>query len=87
LEAEAILLSLATKDIYVSTGSACSEGAEEVSHVLNAIGLRPEIARSTIRMSLGRFNTEEDIDTVLRELPPIVENLRKISALDIEEED
>jgi cysteine desulfurase len=38
-------------------------------------------------MSLGRFNTEEDIDTVLRELPPIVENLRKISALDIEEED
>lgn len=87
LEAEAILLSLATKDIYVSTGSACSEGAEDVSHVLNAIGLRPEIARSSIRMSLGRFNTEEDIDTVLRELPPIVENLRKISALDIEEED
>ena len=87
LEAEAILLALATKDIYVSTGSACSEGAEEVSHVLNAIGLRPEIARSSIRMSLGRFNTEEDIDTVLRELPPIVENLRKISALDIEEED
>lgn len=87
LEAEAILLALATKDIYVSTGSACSEGAEEVSHVLNAIGLRPEITRSSIRMSLGRFNTEEDIDTVLRELPPIVENLRKISALDIEEED
>lgn len=87
LEAEAILLALATKDIYVSTGSACSEGAEEVSHVLNAIGLRPEIARSSIRMSLGRFNTEEDIDIVLRELPPIVENLRKISALDIEEED
>ena len=87
LEAEAILLALATKDIYVSTGSACSEGAEEVSHVLNAIGLRPEIARSSIRMSLGRFNTEEDIDTVLRELPPIVENLRKISALYIEEED
>jgi cysteine desulfurase len=87
LEAEAILLALATKDIYVSTGSACSEGAEEVSHVLNAIGLKPEIARSTIRMSLGRFNTEEQIDLVLRELPPIVENLRKISALDIDDED
>lgn len=86
LEAEAILLALATKEIYVSTGSACSEGAEEVSHVLNAIGLKPEVARSSIRMSLGRFNTEEDIDTVLVELPEIVEKLRQISALDIEED-
>jgi len=85
LEAEAILLALATKEIYVSTGSACSEDSEEVSHVLSAIGLRPEIARSSIRMSLGRFNTENDIDVVLRELPEIVENLRKISALDIDE--
>ncbi len=85
LEAEAILLALATKDIYVSTGSACSEDSEDVSHVLSAIGLRPEIARSSIRMSLGRFNTEEDIDIVLRELPEIVENLRKISALDIDD--
>lgn len=86
LEAEAILLSLATKEIYVSTGSACSEGAEEVSHVLSAIGLKPEVARSSIRMSLGRFNTEEDIDTVLVELPGIVEKLRQISALDIEDD-
>ncbi len=85
LEAEAVLLALATKEIYVSTGSACSEDSEEVSHVLSAIGLKPEIARSSIRMSLGRFNTEEDIDVVLRELPEIVENLRKISALDIDE--
>jgi len=86
LEAEAILLALATKEIYVSTGSACSEGAEEVSHVLEAIGLRPEIARSSIRMSLGRFNTEEDIKTVLEELPEIVKKLREISALDIDED-
>lgn len=85
LEAEAILLALATKEIYVSTGSACSEGAEEVSHVLSAIGLRPEIARSSIRMSLGRFNTEEDIDIVLSELPEIVEKLRQISSFEIEE--
>ena len=85
LEAEAVLLALATKDIFVSTGSACSEDSEDVSHVLSAIGLRPEIARSSIRMSLGRFNTEEDIDIVLRELPEIVENLRKISALDIDD--
>jgi cysteine desulfurase len=82
LEAEAVLLALATKGIYVSTGSACSEESEEVSHVLLSIGLRPEIARSTIRMSLGRFNTEEDIQTVLGELPDIVEKLRRISAFD-----
>ncbi|MCK4557935.1 MAG: IscS subfamily cysteine desulfurase [Candidatus Aminicenantes bacterium] len=87
LEAEAILLALATKGIYVSTGSACSEGAEDVSHVLDAIGLKPEIARSCIRFSLGRFNTEEDIDLVLKELPDIVVKFREISALDIDEED
>lgn len=85
LEAEAILLSLAVKDIYVSTGSACSEGAEETSHVLSAIGLKPEIARSSIRMSLGRFNTEKDVEIVIDDLPEIIENLRKISALNIEE--
>ncbi len=87
LEAEAILLALATKEIYVSTGSACSEGAEDVSHVLDAIGLKPEVARSCIRLSLGRFNTEDDIDLVLKELPEIVGKLREISALDIDEED
>jgi cysteine desulfurase len=83
LEAEAILLSLATKDIFVSTGSACSEDSEEVSHVLSAIGLKPELARSSIRISLGRFNKEEDIHVVLQELPEIVRKLREISALDI----
>ncbi|MBE3126042.1 MAG: IscS subfamily cysteine desulfurase [Acidobacteria bacterium] len=80
LEAEAILLALATKEIYVSTGSACSEESEEVSHVLQAIGLKPEIARSSIRMSLGRSNTEEDIACVLRELPEIIKRLRAITA-------
>jgi len=85
LEAEAILLALATKGIYVSTGSACSSESEEVSHVLLSIGLRPEIARSSIRMSLGRFNTEDDVRAVLRELPEIIDRLRKISAFDPEE--
>ena len=80
LEAEAILLALAIRDICVSTGSACSEESEEASHVLLAIGLRPEIARSCIRMSLGRFNTDGDVDTVLRQLPEIIDKLRKISA-------
>ena len=87
LEAEAILLALATKGIYVSTGSACSEGAEDDSHVLDAIGLKPEVARSCIRFSLGRFNSKEDIDLVLKELPDIVAKFREISALDIDEED
>jgi cysteine desulfurase len=85
LEAEAILLSLATKEIYISTGSACSEESEEVSHVLTAIGLRPEIARSSIRMSLGRSNSDEDVATVLRELPEIIEKLRKITAFNPED--
>jgi cysteine desulfurase len=80
LEAEAILLALATKEIYVSTGSACSEESMEVSHVLQAIGLKPEIARSSVRMSLGRSNTEESVAGVLRELPEIVKRLRAITA-------
>jgi cysteine desulfurase len=85
LEAEAILLALATKEIYVSTGSACSEESEEASHVLLSIGLRPDIARSSIRMSLGRFNTEQDVEITLRELPEIIDKLRKISSYDPEE--
>lgn len=81
MEAEAILLALASKEIYVSTGSACSEDSEDVSHVLNSIGLKPEIARSTLRLSLGRFNNDEDISKVLIELPEIIEKFRKISGL------
>jgi cysteine desulfurase len=87
LEAEAILLGLATRDICVSTGSACSEDTDDVSHVLKAIGLKPEFARSTIRMSLGRFNTDADVDAVLSLLPEIVAKLRRISAWDPNEEE
>jgi cysteine desulfurase len=83
LEAEAILLALATKEIYVATGSACSEDTEDVSHVLNAIGLLPEEARGALRFSLGRFNTEKDVETFLDELPEIVHKLREISAISI----
>ncbi|MBN2199208.1 MAG: cysteine desulfurase [Candidatus Aminicenantes bacterium] len=87
LEAEAVLLALATKGIFVSTGSACSEDSEDVSHVLTAIGLKPEIARSCIRISLGRFTTEEDVESLLRELPEIVDKLRRVSAFDPDRED
>jgi cysteine desulfurase len=85
LEAEAILLALATKGISVSTGSACSSESEDVSPVLLSIGLRPEIARSCVRISLGRFNTDEHIHAVLHELPEIISKLRQISAFDPEE--
>ena len=78
LEAEALLLGLATEEIYVSTGSACSEDSEEVSHVLEAIGLNQEEAQSSIRMSLGRFNTQEDVEAVLNILPEMVANFRGI---------
>ncbi|NMC65108.1 MAG: cysteine desulfurase [Acidobacteria bacterium] len=80
LAAEAILLALATKEIYVSSGSACSEGSGEISHVLLAIGLSPEEASSALRFSLGRFNTDEDIDRALTEVHEIVNELRKNSA-------
>ncbi len=85
LEAEAILLGLATKGIYISTGSACSEDSDEVSHVLKAIGLRPEFARSTIRISLGRFSSDADVDTALDVIPGMIEKLRRISAWDPDE--
>lgn len=84
LEAEAILLALATKEICVSTGSACSSESEDVSHVLLAIGLKPEIARSCLRISLGRFNTEDDIRETLSVLPEIISKLRQISSFDPE---
>ena len=84
LEAEAILLALATKGICVSTGSACSSESEDVSHVLLSIGLKPEIARSCLRISLGRFNTEEDVRDTLKDLPEIIAKLRQISSFDPE---
>jgi len=77
LPAEAILLALATREIYVSTGSACSEGSGEVSHVLLALGVSQEEASSALRFSLGRFNTEEDVDQTLAEMPEIIDELRR----------
>ncbi len=79
VEGEAMLLQLDAKGIAVSTGSACSSGSLEPSHVLLSIGVPPEIAHGSLRISLGRFTTEEDIDYFLEVFPPIVERLRSMS--------
>jgi cysteine desulfurase len=73
------VIAMDLRGIACSTGSACSSGSLEPSHVLSAIGLRPEQARATIRFSLGQFNTEEDVDATLRILPGVVEQLRSVS--------
>lgn len=79
IEGEAMLLQLDNKGIAVSTGSACSSGSLEPSHVLLSIGLAPEIAHGSLRVTVGRFTTEADVDYLLEVLPPIVERLRAMS--------
>ena len=81
IDGEALLLGLDTEGIAVSTGSACASGVPEPSHVLLAMGLKAEVARSAIRISLGHYTSEEDIRYFLKKLAPLVENLRKISPL------
>ena len=81
IEGESILLSLEMEGIGASTGSACSSKELEASHVLLAIGLKPEEAHGSLRISFGRFTTEEEIDYFLEKLPPIIERLRKMSPL------
>jgi len=80
VEGEAMLLSLDFHGIAASSGSACTSGSLEPSHVLLAMGISPEIAHGSLRFSLGRTNTDQDIDKVLEVLPPIVEKLREMSA-------
>lgn len=79
IEGESLLLMLDEMGVCCSTGSACSSGSLDPSHVLRAIGLPPEIAQGTLRLTLGDENSEEDIDYVLEVLPEIVEKLRAIS--------
>jgi cysteine desulfurase len=79
IEGEALVIALDLRGFAVSSGSACSSGAVEPSHVLLAIGLRPEQARSTIRFSLGHSNTAEQVDALAEAVVASVEHLRKIS--------
>ncbi len=79
VEGEAILLLLDELGVCASSGSACTSGSLEPSHVLRAMGVPFTYAHGSIRFSLSRFNTREEIDLVVRELPPIIERLRAIS--------
>lgn len=81
IEGESILLNLDMLGIAASTGSACTSSSLEPSHVLLAIGLRPEIAHGSVRMTLGRWTKKSDIDFVIEVLPGIVDKLRQMSPL------
>ncbi|MHB1418146.1 MAG: cysteine desulfurase NifS [Bacillota bacterium] len=81
VEGESMLLSLDMEGIAASSGSACTSGSLDPSHVLLAMGLPHEIAHGSLRMTLGKENTIEDIEYVLSKLPPIVERLRAMSPL------
>jgi len=72
---------LDAKGIATSTGSACSSKKLQPSHVLLAIGIKPEDAHGSLRVTLGRDNSEEEIDYFLEVLPKVVEELRKISPM------
>jgi cysteine desulfurase len=79
IEGEALVIALDLKGLAVSTGAACSSGAIEPSHVLTAMGLRPDRARASIRFSLGKQNTEDEIDFALALVPGAVARLRELS--------
>jgi cysteine desulfurase len=81
VEGEAILLMLDEKGIAASSGSACTSGVLEPSHVLTAMGIKPALAHGSIRFSLGKKTTKEEIDYVLKVLPPMIKRLRKMNPL------
>ena len=81
IEGESLLLMLDMRGICASSGSACTSGSLDPSHVLLSIGLPHAIAHGSLRLSLGEDTTDEDVDTILREVPIIVERLRAMSPL------
>lgn len=83
VEGESVLLMLSQKGIAISTGSACSSGSLEPSHVLLAMGLPPELAHGSVRVTIGRFTAKKELDLLIKELPPIIKKLRAMSPLAI----
>ena len=78
VEGESLILRLDMEGICVSTGSACTSGSMEPSHVLAALGLPPRLAQGTVRFSLGRNTTEDEIDTVIAKLPKVIKQMRTL---------
>lgn len=85
LEGEALILYLDAQGVYASTGSACTSASLDPSHVILALGLPYEVAHGSMRFTLGHSTTQEDIDYVLDVLPPLVEKLRSISPVRVDE--
>ena len=81
IEGESILLSLDFKGVCASSGSACTSGSLDPSHVLLSIGVPHELAHGSLRLTLGEDSTEEDVDYVIEVLPPIIQRLRDMSPL------
>ena len=85
IEGEALILYLDAHGVYASTGSACTSASLDPSHVILALGLPYEVAHGSLRLTLGRSTTQEDIDYVIQILPPLVEKLRSISPVNVDE--
>ncbi len=79
VEGEAVLIQLDLNGIAASSGSACTTGSLEPSHVLTAMGIATEVSRGSLRLTLGKNNTRADIDRLLEVLPPVVRKLRALS--------
>ncbi len=82
-QGEALVVSLDLAGFAVSSGSACTSGDTEPSHVILALGIEREIAQGSLRLTVGRDTTEDDIDALLDALPPIVARLRSISGVGV----
>jgi cysteine desulfurase len=83
VEAESLLIALDLEGVAVSTGSACSSGTLEPSHVLRAMGLPAHRTQNSIRISLGASNTDDEVDYLLEKLPPVVEKLRSLTRMPV----
>jgi cysteine desulfurase len=81
VEGESIVVRLDLLGVAASTGSACSSAKLEPSHALLAIGLKPQEAHGSLRLSLGRWTKQKDINFILKVLPNIIKDLRKISGV------
>ncbi|MDG1949987.1 MAG: aminotransferase class V-fold PLP-dependent enzyme, partial [bacterium] len=84
VEGEALLLYLDAQGVYASTGSACTSASLDPSHVILSLGLPYEVAHGSLRFSLGKNTTQEDVDYVIEVLPPLVEKLRAISPVRVD---